>query len=114
MSSLANKTVDRTIDIARWLILAGIAYTLVSTAYYFLAGPTQDPDVASAGQVQQTNGGSSTPRVGWQTIADANLFGTLSKATPKPVEKVVEEVSRETKLPLTCLLYTSPSPRDRG
>ena len=103
MSSLANKTLDRTLDIGRWLIMAGIAYTLVSTAYYFIAGPTQNSAAGSASQVQQTNSGAELPRVGWETIAEANLFGTLSKAAPKPVEQVVEEVSRETKLPLTLL-----------
>ena len=103
MSSLANKAVDRSLDIGRWLIMAGLAYTLVSTVYYFLAGPTLEQAGPAATSTQPTRGSQGLPAVGWQTIAQANLFGTLSKAAPKPAEPVVQEVARETRLPLTLL-----------
>lgn len=97
------KTTDRALDLGRWLIMAGIAYTLVSTAYYFLAGPAQEAPGPSANPTQSTNNATGLPQVGWQTIAAANLFGKLSKAAPKEAEPVVQEVSRETRLPLTLL-----------
>jgi len=83
--------------------MAGLAYTLVSTAYYFIAGPALEQAGPAAGPTRETQGSTGLPPVGWQAIAQANLFGTLSKAAPKPAEPVVQEVARETRLPLTLL-----------
>lgn len=113
MSSLANKTVDRALELGRWLIMAGIAYTVVSTAYYFLAGPAQDAPRATTGQAQPSRSSNGLPKVGWQAIAQANLFGKLSKAAPKPAEPVAQEVSRETALPLTLLgVFRADDPKE--
>ena len=93
MSALIEQLMPRAADTLRWLLIAGIAYTLATTALYFLGGPgesTAEPVVNN----KVTN--TSVKPVSVEQIIAKQLFGSA-----KPGAKTQTAVAAvETRLPL--------------
>jgi len=97
-----NGLAARSPDIVKLLLIAGIAYTLISTLWHFLSGPEQSGQQQPIAGVDRSS--RSTAAVDIQSIIGANIFGDISAAPL--VEKEPEptnEPAKETRLPLTLL-----------
>jgi len=96
MFSAATQLSTRLVEPARWLIVIGIAYSLATTALYFLSAPQgeQTPDKHPYIPAADTNT-KSEQRI--EDILAHNLFGNAkSTATPdQPLKRALE-----TRLPL--------------
>ena len=93
MLSALPQWLDKLVEPARWLLVMGIAYTLATTALYFLAAPQ------SATPVNAPTATSATTRKApdIEAIVSRNLFGVADSAAvaqPTTVQAV------ETRLPL--------------
>lgn len=107
-----NALAARSADIAKILLLVGIAYTLGTTVWHFVSGPTVAAPAAVTNAVVRDQ--PSAPAVNWQDIASRNIFGIAGAA---PVQtKVVEPTNKpakETRLPLTLLgVFQAEHPED--
>lgn len=78
---------------ARWLIVAGIAYTLATSVLYFVSGPASAPGVGGERP-------ASTPRVtaDVNSVLSRNLFGSTVAGEAEPVVSSAPAVA--TQLPL--------------
>ncbi len=97
-----NGLTARSADIAKLLLLVGIAYTLATTVWHFVSGPTVAQPAALTDAVIRDQPG--TPTLNWQDIASRNIFGVAGAAPA--TTKVIEETNKpakETRLPLTLL-----------
>ena len=98
-----DSVLQRALPLARLALIGAIAYSLASTAWYFLSGPntTSTPTQAVANVGRAETG----PSITWQDIARVNLFGPLSAAPVTPVQEAPkpQAVAKETRLPLTLL-----------
>ena len=96
LDSLAGLAAAKGAALTRMVILAGIAYTMASTALFFV--PAQQPVVpaveAAPTAPQATRG---EPTVDIDTIVEANFFGDAEAAE----EAAAAEPAVETRLPLT-------------
>lgn len=98
MNSLAAKSAD----IAKILLLIGIAYTVITTVWHFVSGPTvAAPTAVTSDAVKSPQAG---PVINWEDIAARNIFGLAGAA---PVEQKAAQPTnkpaKETRLPLTLL-----------
>ena len=82
----------RAVEPVRWLVIAAIAYTLATTALFFVADDTRDPVESDTGAPAQ----EQSVAININQILNANLFG---RAQPRVVE-VEQEPTKETRLPL--------------
>ncbi|MCR9277483.1 MAG: PDZ domain-containing protein [Pseudomonadaceae bacterium] len=88
-----EQALPKVADALRWLIIAGIAWTIASTILSFLGGPATSADAPA-----DSSDTSAAPRaVNVQAIAARNLFGDASGFSA-PVAR--EETPRETTLAL--------------
>jgi general secretion pathway protein C len=79
---------------ARWLLVAGIAYTLATSVLYFLSPPVTEP-VATASREPA----AQRPAPDLNTVLGANLFGTSDET----VAEREDEPEVVTRLPLELL-----------
>ncbi len=90
---------------ARWLVVAGIAYTLATSVLYFLSSPTTG---VQQGQVnRQPAVTRAAPDL--NAILAGNLFGAADQAPQEPVD----QPAVVTRLPLELLaVYEADDPED--
>ena len=81
---------------ARWLLVAGIAYTLATTVLYFLSPPVTDP---TSGQPTRSPA-ATRPAPDLNAIVASNLFGTAGETA---AQQPAEEPAVVTRLPLELL-----------
>ena len=91
--------------VAKWLIIAGIAYTLATTGLFFLAG-TEEPQAASA-TANQTEA-RVRPAANVQAVVNRHLFGIADA----PEEVATEAPAVETRLPLELQAVFVATPDD--
>lgn len=94
MLSALPQWLDKLVEPARWLLVMGIAYTLATTALYFLAAPQSDTPVTTP---TETPASSRAAAPDIETIVARNLFGVAQEgaaAQPTTARAV------ETRLPL--------------
>ncbi len=91
--SVANNLMTKGVEPARWLLIAGIAYTLATTIWTFFATPAPAP-VSEPAQVSESRS-KATGNVNW--ILGKHLFGEAGAA---PEVAVAEAPAQETRLPL--------------
>ena len=92
----ADKLLKFLVEPARWLIVAGIAYTLAVTIWMFFATPVSQPAVATSANIADRSAKRAPANVNW--ILQKNLFGELGAA---PAEAPVStEEAVQTRLPL--------------
>lgn len=75
---LLNTLTTKLVEPARWLVVAGIAYTVVTTTFFFVAGPQpQAANVNPVGPGSATTSAERTSAVGTSVnaILSRNLFG---------------------------------------
>jgi len=98
MNSLAAKSAD----IAKILLLVGIAYTLITTVWHFVTGPTVAAPAAETNAAARNQ--PTTPTINWQDIAERNIFGIAGAApAPRAAAETINKPAKETRLPLTLL-----------
>jgi general secretion pathway protein C len=83
---------------ARWLMVAGIAYTLATTVLYVLSPPTVDPGI-SIGNARST--ATARPPLDLNAVLERNLFGS-SGERPMEMEQFTTPTVA-TQLPLDLL-----------
>ncbi|MEQ8857838.1 MAG: type II secretion system protein N [Pseudomonadales bacterium] len=91
-----NDVVSKLALPARWLVVAGIAYTLATTVLYFLSPPTTTPSTPAA--TSTTAAPRPAPDV--NAILARNLFGAAD-VNATPVE--IDQPAVVTRLPLELL-----------
>ncbi len=91
--SATNTVITKGVEPVRWLIIAGIAYTLATTIWTFFDTPVPQP-ITDPGPASSTK--ANTPgNVNW--ILGKHLFGEAGSA---PEVTISDEPARETRLPL--------------
>jgi general secretion pathway protein C len=107
VDSLASKSVD----IIKLLLLVGIAYTVATTLWYFISGPTTDAVVPVSGA--RTIANPNQPQITWQDIARINMFGVVGAQALVEAPPEQQETAKETRLPLTLLgVFQAEHPED--
>ena len=107
-----NGLLSRSADIVRILLIIGIAYTVATTVWHFVSGPTQSVPAQAAAIVRSQQG--AAPAGNWQDIAKGNLFG-IPGAEPVETKVVKQDTApaKETRLPLTLLgVFQAEHPED--
>ncbi len=97
-----NGLAARSPDIIKILLFVGIAYTLISTVWFFVSGPQRDGSQQPIAGVDRS---ATTARVvNIQSIIGANIFGDISEVPVVAEEpEPSNEPAKETRLPLTLL-----------
>lgn len=83
---------------ARWLMVAGIAYTLATTVLYVLSPPTVDPGLSLS---SARSAPSARPALDLNAILERNLFGAAGERPMSVVQTSAPTVA--TQLPLDLL-----------
>ncbi len=91
---------------AKWLIIAGIAYTLASTGLFFVAGADQQTPKTAESAARQER---PRPAVNIRSIVDRHLFGVADAPEKEAPE---EQVAVVTRLPLELLAVLAADPDD--
>ena len=91
LNTLATKVVEP----LRWLVIAGIAYTLATSTLFFVGGPGSTSAGPSPASQSRTPDRSSAVSI--NAILSRNLFGSADATGPLPE---VSETSVATRLPL--------------
>ena len=107
VGNLASKS----IDIIRLLLLVGIAYTVATTVWYFISGPTIG--VVAQGNSAGTTASPDQTQITWQDIARINMFGVVGAQPLVETQVEQQETAKETRLPLTLLgVFQAEHPED--
>ncbi len=94
-----SATTARLVEPARWIIIAGIAYTLANTVLFFVA-PPEAGSSARGSQAVAVRAPDRRPAVSLNAILSRNLFGDAG-AAPAEADNTLPAV--ETRLPLELL-----------
>ena len=95
IGTVLNPFATRIVEPLRWLIIAGIAYTLATGTLFFLAGP--DPVSTGPAPAAERRIPDRSSTVSINAILSRNLFGAAGDTDTAPI---VSETAVATRLPL--------------
>ncbi|MFK7914050.1 MAG: type II secretion system protein N [Pseudomonadales bacterium] len=94
MTALMQNILPKVAELARWLIVVGIAYTLATGILYFVSDPTAAGAAGNVAALPAPNSGELRRPFNVNAVAGKHLFGEASKDAVVAAAPVEVEVTR--------------------